>query len=471
MTILKRWKVPLNTQAQNKAVIIMLLFTIPIAIIIGVLISRKYSPKTKSEKIWASILIPLVSGILINLLVAACKNSGFGFAYDLGSTLLFVAIPELALLITLFSTLKVGDKVVGDDKDSNETFSVPLHYGTAEKRVNFELQLTKKEIIKMAELRKQDPEKWEDNDLELVRAVKRLLKGETGGHIDDIETNNNEEATVNEDGLKSDVDLAEVPSVEEMVADEPVLSETRVEQKIKEVGTPVDPEPELETNKEPVIEEQSVNDFQPVTTVVEKSTEEAEKKPGIFGDKLESEYRRESVVDSHWIRQDGTEMCINIDDVTYQKMIELQNADPKKWVNNEFNLFLEAKSGGQSSYKRKRTRKMKRWMWIVAGIIGFCIIYGVVAKVVDTKVATCNEEMMQRAYDVLRYAEHVDCSYPTFRYRMIANSLYRKKMYNLYPMYPYKSRGKIVEQRCEYSVFVHHLHRDKWIENPFVWIW
>ena len=110
---------------------------------------------------------------------------------------------------------------------------------------------------------------------------------------------------------------------------------------------------------------------------------------------------------------------------------------------------------------------MKRWMWIVAGFIGLCTIYGVVARVVDKNVATCNEEMMQRVYDILKTAEYIDCSYPTFRYRMIANSLYRKKIYNLYPMYPYKSGGKAIF----YSDYVLQMHRDKWMENPFVWLW
>lgn len=151
----------------------MLLFTLPIAIVIGVLISRKYEPKSRKEKICASILIPIISGVLIHLLVASCKNSGFGFAFDLGSTLLFVAIPEVALLITLFVKLKVGDIVNSKNDDPNKTYPVSLHYGKAEKRVDFEVQLSQEEINKITELRKQDPEKWEDNDLELVKAVKK----------------------------------------------------------------------------------------------------------------------------------------------------------------------------------------------------------------------------------------------------------------------------------------------------------
>lgn len=437
----------------------MLLFTLPIAIIIGVIISRKYSPKIKSEKIWAAILIPLISGILINMLVAACKNSGFGFAFDMGSTMLFVAIPEVALLITLFIKLRVGNKITADDKDSSETFSVPLHYGTAEKRVNFELQLTKKEIIKMAELRKQDPEKWEDNDLELVKAVKSLIKEEAGNQFDANGTNNNEEVAVSVDGLKTDIESAEEPQIEEIVVDEPISSET-TEPIAEEVASAVG----SESVKEPVIEEQSVNDFQPVTSVVEKT-------PGIFGGKLESEYRRESVTDAHWIRQNGTEMRINIDAVTYQRMIELQNENPKKWVDNEFNLYLEAKSDKQNGCKRKRTWKMKRRMWILAVIIGLCTVYGIVVRTVDNTIATCNEDMMQRVYWWVKNQNYVSCSYPVFRYRMIASSLYRKKMYNLYPIYPYKWKGKECETHCNYDDYVNYLHLNKWLESPFIWLW
>ncbi len=155
----------------------MIIFTIHIAVVIGILISRKYAPKTKSEKIWASILIPLISGVLIHLLVASCRNSGYGFAFDLGATMVFVTIPAVALLITLFIALKVGKEDKTKIKDTNETFEVPLHYGTGENRVDFELQLTKEEIVKLGEMRREDPARWEDNDLELVKAVKKELLG------------------------------------------------------------------------------------------------------------------------------------------------------------------------------------------------------------------------------------------------------------------------------------------------------
>lgn len=155
----------------------MIFITIPIAVVAGLIIAKYYKPKSKSEKIWASILIPLISGVLIHLLVASCRNSGCGFAFDLGATMVFVAIPAVALLITLFIALKAGKEDKTKIKDTNETFEVPLHYGTGDNRVDFELQLTKEEIVRLGEMRREDPARWEDNDLELVKAVKKELLG------------------------------------------------------------------------------------------------------------------------------------------------------------------------------------------------------------------------------------------------------------------------------------------------------
>ena len=114
---------------------------------------------------------------------------------------------------------------------------------------------------------------------------------------------------------------------------------------------------------------------------------------------------------------------------------------------------------------------MKKWMWIVAIIFGLCAIYGIVARTVDNTIATCNEDMMQRVYQQVTYQGYVSCSYPVFRYRMIASSLYRKKMYNLYPIYPYKWKGNECSTRCDYDDYVHYLHINKWLESPFVWLW
>ena len=88
----------------------MLLFTLPIAIIIGVLIGRNYTPQSKGRKILAAFLIPTISGIIINTLVASCSVSGFGFWEDYGRYFVFVAIPAFVLFITLLITLKVDEK-------------------------------------------------------------------------------------------------------------------------------------------------------------------------------------------------------------------------------------------------------------------------------------------------------------------------------------------------------------------------
>ena len=192
----------------------MLLFTLPIAIVIGIIISRKYAPQTKSEKIWTAILIPLIGGALIHLLVASCKNSGFGFAFDLGSTLIFVAIPEVALLITLLISLEVGGK-----KDWNDTSTIILHYGTGENRVDFEVNLTQKEILEMAKLREQDPEKWKDNELELVKAVRKW--------IDDSKPIENESKTQDPESLTNN------PIETEMSTENPTAqNESRTNEKL-----------------------------------------------------------------------------------------------------------------------------------------------------------------------------------------------------------------------------------------------
>lgn len=409
----------------------MLFVIISIAVIVGFLIAKYYKPRNKSEKIWASVLIPLISGVLIHLLVASCRNSGYGFAFDLGATMLFVIIPEVALLITLFIKLKVENVDKNEIKESIETFDVPLHYGAGENRVDFELQLTKEEMIKLGEMRREDPDRWEDNDLELVKAVKNALQIEKARKQETTcETKDPVEESIVKNGLASDSDSV----------DEPLI-----------VGQIIDDIKASETNTEPIVEK-------------------VEEKLNLFGSKLESEYRREALTNAHWIRQNGTEMCINIDDATYQRMIELQNENPKKWVDNEFSLFLVAKSGKQSCHRRRKW-KMKKWMWIVAVIIGLCAIYGIVARTVDNTIATCNEDMMQRVYQQVSYQGYVSCSYPVFRYRMIANSLYRKKIYNLYPMYPYQWKGRACEKPCDYENYVFNLHINKWIENPFVWLW
>lgn len=200
----------------------MLLFTLPVAIVVGIIISRKYAPKTKSEKIWASILIPLIGGALIHLLVASCKNSGFGFAFDLGSTLLFVAIPEVALIITLLISLEVGGK-----KDWNDTSTMKLHYGTGENRVDFEVNLTQKEILQMAKLREQDPEKWKDNELELVKAVR---KGISVGKPIENESNTKDSESLTDNPIETETPTETPTAQNDLKTNETLDNETRTEE-------------------------------------------------------------------------------------------------------------------------------------------------------------------------------------------------------------------------------------------------
>ena len=149
----------------------MLLFTLPIAIVIGLLVSRYYHPETKTKKILASILIPLVTGVIIHLLVASCKNSGYGFAFDLGSTLAFVAIPEIALLVTLFitlKTLKTEKKETPTVEERNEDKTDAI--GTEMQEPNEEPE--KMESTKLAEEKAEEKPKRKDG---MSKTIKILL--------------------------------------------------------------------------------------------------------------------------------------------------------------------------------------------------------------------------------------------------------------------------------------------------------
>ncbi|MBO7468758.1 MAG: sel1 repeat family protein [Bacteroidales bacterium] len=144
----------------------MLLFTLPIAIVVGIIISRYYTPQTRAQKIWASILIPFVGGFVIHLIVAGCINSKYGFGFDLGSTLVLMLILEIALLVTLLIALKVGDTAL------DGSTLVKLHTGSGDNRVEFEVYLTQEQLLQMAKTRQQNPEKWKDNEYELVKTIR-----------------------------------------------------------------------------------------------------------------------------------------------------------------------------------------------------------------------------------------------------------------------------------------------------------
>ena len=404
----------------------MIIFTIPIAIVIGVLIAKNYAPKTKSEKILTAILIPVFSGFFINLIVASAKNSGMGFWFDYGSTFLFVAIPEVALLITLFVALEVGGK-----KNWNDISTMKLHYGTGENRVDFEVSLTQKEILQMAKLRGQDPERWKDNELELVKMVKK------------------------------EVD-ANCVIQKESQEKEPIVENTYEKENASEVQ-------ELENedaSNNPIVENINTIESEPIHS---EEAEEEKEDASLFGNKLESEYRRESKPEAHWIRQNGMEMCINIDDATYKKMVELQNENPKKWVDKELDLFHRAiemvpNSKSIKSKRKRFTRKSIRfkWYYLLAFITGLILTYSVVASVVNHNYAECDENQMISLYIYCDKMDYTNCNNSSiFRYRMISSRLYRKKVHN--KIY---SNTKESFYRFEQQLKISHN-----MENPFYWLW
>ena len=330
----------------------MLLFTLPIAIIIGVLIGKNFTPQSKGRKILAAFLIPIISGIIINALVAFCNVSGFGFWEDYGRYFVFVAIPAFVLFITLLITLKVDEK----QPESAASSTMLLHYGTGEDKVVFEIQLSDHELAKMEELRKQDPEKWMDNDYELVKEVKRQLETEDAEKASDsasIASKNSAIQSVTIPEHKT-LELTQNGIVVSMALSHEILEQMAV---IRQQNPQKWIDNEVELVKAAKRKLQSMEEIEDVAAsnndetnqVNEEMTEteapsvELAPSAGVFGGKLESEYRRETKADAHWIRQDDTEICINIEEAVYQKMVELQSKNPKKWVNKELDLYQKAK--------------------------------------------------------------------------------------------------------------------------------
>lgn len=329
----------------------MLLFTLPIAIIIGVLIGRNYSPQSKGRKILAAFLIPIISGIIINALVASSTVSGFGFWENYGRYFVFVAIPAFVLFITLLITLKVDEKQPASKVPS----TMLLHYGTGEDKVVFEVQLSDRELAKMNELRKQDPNKWMDNDYELVKEVKRQVETEDTKKVSDSESAVSKDSAIQSETIleQKTHELKQDGIVVSMVLSQEILEQMSV---IRQQNPQKWIDNEVELVKAAKRKLQGIEEVEEVTTSNNESNQGNEEiiaaeepssvtasTTGVFGGKLESEYRRETKADSHWIRQDDTEICINIEEAVYQKMVELQSENPKKWVNKELDLYQKAK--------------------------------------------------------------------------------------------------------------------------------
>lgn len=341
----------------------MLLFELPIAIIIGILIGRYYTPKSRLQKVLLTFLIPAISGFLINSIIAAASNSGVGFWFDYGRYFMFVAIPAVILFITLLITLKI-DK---SEAVVNEPSSKLLHYGTGDERVEFEVALSEQEIAKMDELQKQDPDKWRDNEYELVKEAKRQL-GLKAVEID----NDNEKEEEKEEAAEAYINNIPIVSNEPSEPETPKveliqngitvsmeLSKEIIEQMtVLRQESPqkwIDNEVELvrtaKKRLQGIVDLEEPEKIESGSTYEKSMQSETSSNPnievqpsqGIFGNKLESEYRRETKADSHWIRQDDTEICINIEEAVYRKMVELQNENPKRWVNKELDLYQKAK--------------------------------------------------------------------------------------------------------------------------------
>lgn len=157
----------------------MVFILVLLAIAIGLAIGRKYSPKSKLHKYLIAILLPIISGTVIALSVAALNNSSFDFWYKLGQAMAPVIFVVVAMIITLLVGLKVKDNKNDGTKPIGKKVQ-NLHYGTDENRVDFEMELTEREIDKMEELRRREPKRWQENDLELVKAAKKeLLDGDS----------------------------------------------------------------------------------------------------------------------------------------------------------------------------------------------------------------------------------------------------------------------------------------------------
>lgn len=284
----------------------------------------------------------------------------------------------ILVMMIMFSIIAfVWRKIVGK-KEDGESATLKLHSGTGENRYDFEVQLTQEEILRMSKTREQDQERWKDNEYELVKAIKpdfRIDELENSGKKSQAEPAKDTIQTIKllQDGIEVTMSLPanvieqmdvlkkqdpqkwmnnEVELVREakkQVKVNPIIKEDGIEEvEILESDKQTEAAIKAEVESAPIeIElpkEESPKPRQKIEALEVPIKEEPKPVESLFGNKLESEYRRESKAESHWIRQDDTEICINIEDDVYRKMVELQSENPKKWVNKELDLFKKAKS-------------------------------------------------------------------------------------------------------------------------------
>ena len=380
------------------------------AIVVGILISKYYFPSTITKKALFSIFVPLVGGIIINMIIAGCMDSRYGFAFNMGRTMIFVLIPMVAMIITLFITLKVGIKEIQD------TSLVKLHTGSGDNRVEFEVSLTQEQLLQMAKTRQQNPEKWKDNEYELVKTIKPDFC------LDSIENKNGKN----------------------------------------------DSEPETQT-----ISLQHINDDKNPSNTESRILENADTHiNSIFNNKLESEFRREHKAQPHWIRQNGTEICVNIEEPVYRKMVELQSGDPKRWVDRELDLFYKAQKLIYDIKEDKHLLKTQcsnrfwcryKKILISAGVICIIISYCVFANYYDRYYSNCNEERMIALHGYCLKHKYIKCDESDFRIRMISSKSYQKKIFNKLPK---EIRSKFDDFNDFNRYF--EISNSMWI--PFVWL-
>lgn len=284
------------------------------------------------------------------------------------------------VMMIMFSILAFVWRKITGKKEDEESATLKLHSGTGENRYDFEVQLTQEEILRMSKTREQDPERWKDNEYELVKAIKpdfRIDELENSGKKSQAEPAKDTIQTIKllQDGIEVTMSLPanvieqmdvlrkqdpqkwmnkEVELVREAKKQAkaiPIIKED--EDGIEKVGdfesdkqteAAINAEVETAPIETKLPKEESPKSRQKIEATEVPIKEEPKPVESLFGNKLESEYRRESKAESHWIRQDDTEICINIEDDVYRKMVELQSENPKKWVNKELDLFKKAKS-------------------------------------------------------------------------------------------------------------------------------
>lgn len=117
----------------------------------------------------------------------------------------------------------------------------------------------------------------------------------------------------------------------------------------------------------------------PEIKTTEQDVDLQEKENQTSASNLESEETNGIKLTPHWIRQNGIEMCINIDDATFQQMVKFQKENPQKWVDNEFELLQTVKAKNASNLNDNNFKK-NNLKWIILCI--FLVIISIFATII-----------------------------------------------------------------------------------------